>query len=117
MRYTFRRLFRGTLFACLACFPIMSMAGSSSSTIERILVFEGGMLVYVYPTGGVLNPPACHGSNGNYFSFSMNRPMAKEYLAMLMAAHARGAVVTIWGRSFCHDQPYSETLDYLRVEN
>ena len=96
--------------------PISALAGYALAPIDHILVFDRGMLVYVYPQGGVVNPPACHGSNGNYFSFSMNRPMAKEYLAMLMAAQARGATVNFWGTGTCTDQPVSETLDYLRVD-
>lgn len=94
-----------------------SFAGTTVSTIAKILVYDTGMLIYVYPTGGVANPPACHGSNGDYYSFSATRPMAKEYLSALLSAQARGATVSLWGADECNDQSVSETLRYLRIEN
>ena len=51
----------------------------TTAKIDKILMYEGGNLVYIYPVGGVQNKPACHGSNGDYLSFSMARPMAKDY--------------------------------------
>ena len=90
-------------------------AGTTLATIDSILLFDGGNLVYVYPTGGVMDAPACHGSNGNYYSFSTSRSMAKEYLAALLAAQARGASVTFRGKGACLDQSVSETLDYFSV--
>jgi hypothetical protein len=86
-----------------------------SARIERILIFEGGNLVYVYPVGGVVNPPACHGSNGSYYSFSLNRPRAKEYLAGMLAAQAQGATVSFYGTGTCEDQSVSETLAYFSI--
>jgi hypothetical protein len=96
---------------------VSSMASASSMTarIERILIFEDGNLVYVYPAGGVVNPPACHGSNGSYYSFSLNRPRAKEYLAGVLAAQAQGAVVAFYGTGTCTDQSVSETLSYFSI--
>jgi len=90
-------------------------AASTSARIERLLIFEGGNLVYVYPVGGVVSPPACHGSNGNYYSFSLNRPRAKEYLAGLLSAQAQGATVTFYGTGTCADQSVSETLAYFSI--
>lgn len=90
-------------------------AGQTTATIDRILLYDGGMLVYIYPTGGVVGAPGCHGSNGNYYSYSMSRPMAKEYLAALMAAQVRGVMVTFYGKGACLDQSVSETLDYFSV--
>lgn len=97
-------------------FPGTGIAGETVGTIARILLYSDGNLVYVYPVGGVTNPPACHGSNGNYYSFSMSRPMAKEYLAALIAAQARGALVVLRGTGTCQDQSVSETLQYLSVD-
>ena len=88
---------------------------TTSSTISSILLYEGGMLVYVYPTNGVANPPACHGANGDYYSFASTRPMAKEYLTALLAAQARGATVDLYGSASCDDQSVSETLRYFTV--
>jgi hypothetical protein len=94
----------------------LAFASAFSSTIDSILISDSAMIVYVYPTGGLVNPPACGGSNA-YFSFSMTRPLAKEYLASLLAAQARGAPVAFWGKGTCVDQAVSETLDYFRVES
>jgi hypothetical protein len=108
---------RAFLLTLLSMFvPVASFAGGAIARVQHILVTDGGMLVYVYPAGGVTSPPACHGSNGDYFSFSMTRPMAKEYLALLVAAQMSGAMVSFWGKGVCQDQSVSETLDYFRVE-
>ena len=105
--------------AFAACFVGLLSSSATAATmnarIERILIYEAGNLVYVYPAGGVLNPPACHGSNGNYYSFSLNRPRAKEYLAGLLAAQAQGAVVEFTGTGTCTDQSVSETLAYFMI--
>jgi hypothetical protein len=90
-------------------------AGITQAKVASLLLYEGGDLVYVYPAGGVQNPPSCHGSNGDYYSFSMSRPRAKEYLAALLAAQARGATVSIHGTGNCQDQSNSETLFYFMV--
>jgi len=93
----------------------VASASSMQARIERILICDGCNLVYVYPVGGVTNPPACHGSNGNYYSFSLGRTRAKEYLAGLLAAQAQGAMVAFYGTGSCTDQAVSETLDYFSI--
>ena len=85
--------------------------------ITQILMFEGGNLVYIYPEGGVKNPPACHGSNGDYLSFRMDRPMAKEYLSVLMMAFASQKTVSFRTYGDCIDQPISDTIRYFSVLN
>ena len=108
---------RAQIAACLIGLALSHAAFASSMTarIERILIFEGGHLVYVYPVGGVVNPPGCHGANGNYYSFSLNRPRAKEYLAGLLSAQAQGATVAFYGTGTCEDQSISETLSYFSI--
>lgn len=89
-------------------------AGSTRASIRELLISDD--FVYVYPSGGVVNPPSCHGSNGDYYSFSLNRPRAKEYLAGLLAAQAQGSWVIFYGTGNCADQPnISETLAYFSV--
>jgi hypothetical protein len=92
-------------------------AESFSARIQSILLYEDGDIAYVYPVGGVVNPPACHGSNGNYVSFKLNRPRAKEYLAALLVAHASGKTVIFYTASACIDQSVSDTLRYFSIEN
>jgi hypothetical protein len=104
------------LVACLVGTMVSNVAAATTNArIDRILIYETGNLVYVYPVGGVLNPPGCHGSNGNYYSFSLNRPRAKEYLAGLLSAQAQGAVVEFTGTGACTDQSVSETLAYFMI--
>ena len=99
--------------------PGESWAGTTTAKIQSVLIYDGVSpgLVYVYPVGGVSNAPACHGSNGDYYSFAMNRPLAKEYYAMVLAAQATGATVKFYGTGACDDQWMSETLSYMRVES
>ena len=103
------------LFSLMVAAPVW--AGTTTAKIQKILIWEasGLGLVYIYPVGGVANPPACHGANGDYYSFAMNRPFAKEYLALLTGAHLSGATVALRGKNACLDQPFSETLEYLTV--
>jgi hypothetical protein len=111
-----KRLWIG-MACCVVGMSLSSVAAASSMTarIERILIFEDGNLVYVYPVGGVVNPPGCHGSNGSYYSFSLNRPRAKEYLSGMLAAQAQGATVAFYGTGMCTDQSVSETLSYFSI--
>jgi len=99
---------------------VLASAASASTTsarIANILIYDGGNMVYVYPAGGILNAPGCHGANGNYYSFSMSRPLAREYLAGLLAAQAQGATVSFYGTNTCADQSVSETLAYFSISS
>jgi hypothetical protein len=92
-----------------------AVATNFTARISHLLLYDEGNLVYVYPEGGVQSPPACHGSNGNYMSFSMSRPRAKEYLAALLVAQATGKSVMFTTYSACIDQPLSDTLRYFAI--
>jgi hypothetical protein len=95
----------------------VNVQADTTAKIDKILMFEGGNLVYIYPAGGVQNKPACHGSNGDYLSFSMARPMAKEYLSVLMMAFAMQKTVSFRTYRDCIDQPFSDTISYFTVVN
>jgi hypothetical protein len=94
---------------------ITANAGYTEARISRLLIDEDSSLVYVYPVGGVQNAPSCHGQNGNYYSFSLTRPRAKEYYAALLAAQVAGLTVTFHGKGVCTDQTFSETLNYISI--
>ena len=97
---------------------ILFAAGVQADTIakiDKILMYEGGNLVYIYPVGGVQNKPACHGANGDYLSFSMARPMAKDYLSVLMMAFAMQKTVSFRTYRDCVDQPMSDTVMYFNL--
>lgn len=104
---------------CSVMFCLMSAitAADTTAKIDSILMYEDSNLVYIYPVGGVQNKPACHGSNGDYLSFSMARPMAKEYLSVLMMAFAAQKTVVFRTARACIDQPMSETISYFTVLN
>ena len=89
----------------------------TTAKIDKILMYEGGNLVYIYPVGGVQNKPACHGANGDYLSFSMARPMAKEYLSVLMMAFAMQKTVFFRTYRDCVDQSVSDTVMYFTVHS
>lgn len=103
-------------FAILLLISFTAFA-NTEARIKRILMNEDGNLVYIYPEGRVNDPPACHGSNGDYISFSMNRPRAKEYLAMLLVAFAAKKTVFFRTAGDCIDQSISDTLVYFWVNN
>lgn len=97
--------------------PLIAEAGWTTARIDRILFYESGNLIYVYPEGGVTNPPECHGSNGDYISFKADRPMAKEYISGLMAAMMAGKKVGFKTLDTCRDQGNSVTLSYFMIHN
>jgi hypothetical protein len=106
-----------TLLILALIFPAISSAASTTvAKIDRILFTEGGGgFIYIYPEGGVTNPPACHGSNGDYISYSVSRPMAKEYISGLMAAMMAGRTVALRTLDECVDQSISVTLAYFSI--
>jgi hypothetical protein len=93
-----------------------ALASTTTSTVAEVLLYSGGNLVYVYPTGGIPGVPAC-GAGQPYYSFSFSRAMANGYLAGLLSAQARGATVTFYGSGTCSDQTISETLSYFSINN
>jgi hypothetical protein len=103
------------LTLALALASGLAAAGTTSNTtVKEILLYEAGDLVYVYPTIGLTAPPGC-AIDPTYYSFKLNRPRAKEYLAGLMAAQVAGLTVTITGTGACTDHATSETLAYYSV--
>jgi hypothetical protein len=108
--------FRALVFIVIG-FISLSTNADTTAKIEKILMYEGGNLIYVYPVGGVQNKPACHGTNGDYLSYSMARPMAKEYLSMLMLAFAAQKTVEFRTEGACVDQSVSDTIRYFTVLN
>ena len=90
-----------------------SALSNTRSKIALLLLSERSQMMYIYPQGGVSNPPACHGSNGDYISYKMDRPMAKEYFSALLSAFALQNTVSLITTGTCEDQPYSETLLYF----
>jgi hypothetical protein len=96
----------------LSCVSSAAVAGSTNAEVEKILLVDQTNLVYVYPKGGVVNPPACHNASdgGDYYSFSIDRTMGKEYLAALLSAQERKVTVRFWGKDECTDQYNAENI-------
>lgn len=114
-----RKLLQATLVSI--AFFVSGQATSApavyTARISNLLFYEGGDLVYIYLEGGTQQRPACAGSNGDYISFKMNRPRAKEYLAGLMLAFATSKSVTFRTEGACIDQAVSDTLTYFTINN
>jgi hypothetical protein len=100
-------------------FTVSSTACASEFTarISSLLFFEQGDLIYIFVEGGTQNRPACAGSNGDYISFSLKRPRAKEYLSGLMLAFSTGKPVKFQTEGACVDQTVSDTLMYFTIIN
>jgi hypothetical protein len=94
----------------------VAVAGTTTAAIQSIRLNSSTNLVYVFPAGGVQGAPSCQAATtSSYYSFSMARSMAKEYLAALLSAHARGTPVTLSGTGACQDEATSETLDSVSL--
>lgn len=94
-----------------------AQAASFTAKISNILFYEAGDLVYIYVEGGTQQRPACAGSNGDYLSFALSRPRAKEYLSGLMMAFVSGKSVAFVTRGSCVDQSVSDTIYYFTVNS
>ena len=106
-----------SILAALIMLIAIGVQADTTAKIDKILMYEGGNLVYIYSVGGVQNKPACHGSNGDYLSFSMVRPMAKDYLSVLMMAFAMQKTVSFRTYRDCVDQPMSDTVMYFTIHS
>lgn len=112
---TLKHLVRTALFSMLLATGSSATAANFTARISSILFYEQGDLVYIYVEGGTQDRPACAGSNGDYLSFSMKRPRAKEYLSGLLFAYGSGKPVTFRTEGACVDQSNSDTLVYFAV--
>ena len=106
-----------TFLVALIMLFATGVQADTTAKIDKILMYEGGNLVYIYPVGGVQNKPDCHGSNGYYLSFSMARPMAKDYLSVLMMAFAMQKTVSFRTYRDCVDQSVSDTVMWFTVHS
>ncbi len=108
---------RSVIFGVLLSFGSTAFAADFSAKISSILFYEQGDLIYIYVVGGTQARPPCAGSNGDYLSFSMKRPRAKEYLSGLMFAFASKRNVRFATFGACQDQTVSDTLMYFSVDS
>lgn len=105
------------IFICLVFLASNAFSSSLTAKISRILVIDRTKLVYVYPVGGISTPAACATSSSAkiLYSFSTDRPLAREYLSMLLSAQASGRTVSLYGKNTCVDQTGIETIDYIVI--
>jgi hypothetical protein len=94
-----------------------AFAADFTTRITSMLFYEQGDLIYIFVEGGTQGRPACAGSNGDYISFSMKRPRAKEYISGLMFAYGAGKRVEFRTEGACVDQSVSDTLTYFMIVN
>jgi hypothetical protein len=104
--------------------PLSALATEMTTTIDKITVWDGLQLdgtqgapwVFVYPHDVMpTSPPLPGGCGDAYYSFRLDRPYAKEYLAALLVAKANSSQVYLRGLGWCKDQSIGETLLYFRV--
>lgn len=112
-----RQILRVALLGLLIGFSGTACAADFKARITGVLFYEGGNLVYIYVEGGTKDRPSCAGSNGDYLSFSLTRPRAKEYLSGLMLAYAMKKPVTFRTQGACVDQSVSDTIVYFLVSD
>jgi hypothetical protein len=112
---TLTQIARTIIFGLLLTLGNSAFAGDFVARISSILFYEQGDLIYIYVEGGTQNRPACAGSNGDYLSFSMKRPRAREYLSGLMFAYAAGKSVHFRTEGACVDQGVSDTIVYFSI--
>lgn len=117
MRRTIAKLALSVAMLMGAAGPACADPATFTARITNLLFFEQGDLVYIYVEGGTRDRPACAGSNGDYISFKMSRPRAKEYIAGLMMAFAAGKTVSFRTEGACIDQSVSDTLTYFTVND
>ena len=106
---------KSAFITIFAVFFSLSANAHNTAKIKDLLFYEAGNLIYIYPEGGVQNPPPCHGANGDYISYSLSRPMAKEYLSGLLTAFTTQKTVNFSTTGDCTDQSVSETLRYFII--
>ncbi|UTW46441.1 hypothetical protein KFE80_06060 [bacterium SCSIO 12696] len=105
------------LMAIAFCISSNIFAATFTGKVETILLYDDGNIIYVYPKGGIPNPPSCHGSNGDYMTVLMNRSMAKEYLSALLAAMMAKKDVTFRISDDCPEQSFAVKLNYFNVHS
>ena len=109
------------LFLLLMVFSSVSYgAGTTTAKIDRIMLWEAGNLMYIFPKGGVQDPASCHDGklNGDYLTMDMSRPMAEEYLSLMMMALTTKKTVT-FKTSYpdCPEQSFVESIVFVSVGN
>lgn len=115
MRLKYVFIVLAALLFSLGAEPAEARRAQFTAKITSILFFEDGDLIYIYLEGGTKDRPSCAGSNGDYLSFSLKRPRAKEYLAGLMLAFNAGRPVMFVTKGACVDQSVSDTISYFSI--
>jgi hypothetical protein len=108
-------MFKHIAFLFFLTISLNTWAASTTTTINKIQIYETDMLISVWLNGGTSAQASCDSVGGAYISFSITRPMAKEYLTTLLSAQSQQATVTVWGANDCIDQTDVETLLYFQV--
>jgi hypothetical protein len=92
--------------------PVVTIAGTSMGDISKIFVHEPGVLLF--RAGSVDNPAPCN--RESEWAISLNDPLGKPVLAMLLSAQAQGKKVFVAGYSqTCRDWWDRELPSYVRI--
>lgn len=85
-----------------------------TTVIDRVAVVGSKNLMYIYPEGGITDLTSCATSSA-YFVYRIDRPLAKEYLSLALAAQVSKQAVYIGSEDNCSDWPERETIQWLRI--
>ena len=116
--------FIGMLLLAATSFTSMASSVTITTKIDKILISEDNNLMYVYPTADIdaalAGTNSCHdqtafGSWGNFLSYRLDRPLSKEYFALINTAFATNKTVDLVSYNQCNELDKTVSLSYLRV--
>jgi len=91
-------------------------AGSAGAGTLSNLHFMGNGVVILYTSGARTGVPACATTQPNRFAIDGTTAAGKVHLAGVLAAHAAGKTVYIFGTGNCSNFPDTESVNYFAVE-
>ena len=104
-----KRLFLAVIMSANAG---LAHAGTSNGTVSYILAHEPGVLIF--QAGNISNKAACN--TENQWAISLNDPVGKPMLAILLSAQAQGKSVWTYGYSkTCRDWADRELPSFLQI--
>lgn len=81
----------------------MASAGqvANAAIVHLTTIQQDGNLLFINVNQASTNPPACSTNPGFQFVLALNTTLGQQTMAMLLAARASGALVTIVGSGDC----------------
>ena len=99
---------------CIAAFSLSgpSLAGTSVGNVTNMIVHVPNILMF--SAGSISNTPTCN--TANQWAISLDDPVGKPMLAVLLAAQSQGKQVFVHGYSnTCRDWGDRELPSYVQI--